>query len=300
SFLDNYVGDPDPIEHAQKILETLVSRLQSTEMELYHSVARLSYEEYEKWQKNALDRLSIEGAFLGMLQPLEAKELWEAISLVFPFIPYKSYELMTKNCVYLEDKKAHCFLQKTHRLGNALLLMVASQGEYNKNNMARQMVSALLQNEFFSELRTRQQTGYKIHNWARVVNNAICYGFSLQSSTYHPIDLLKRADCFLNEFANNLEERFSFSRFQILQDTLMTFWRRQRAQASKQEDRVFADRNLEMIKKLSYEKVLCNIKETFSIKNRKRVAILVEGREFSFPDKEEFSSIQYEIIEECG
>lgn len=300
SFLDHYVGDPDPIEHAQKILETLVSRLQSTEMELYHSVIGLSYEEYKKWQKNALDRLSIEGAFLGMLQPLEAKELWDSISLVFPFIPYKSYELMTKTCVYLEDQQAHCFVQKTHRLGNALLLMVASQGEYNKNSMARQMISSLLQNEFFSELRTRQQTGYKIHNWARVVNNTICYGFSLQSSTYHPIDLLKRVEYFLNDFTDALEERFSLSRFELLQDTLMIFWRRQKGQASKQEDRVFADRNLEMIKKLSYEKVLRNIRETFSIKNRKRVAVLVEGREFSFSDREELSSIQYEIIDECG
>ncbi len=300
SFLDQYAGDPDPIEHAQKILETLVSRFQSTEMELYYQVAKLSYKEYGIWQENALERLSIEGAFLGALQPLEAFEFWNGISLIFPFSPYKSYELMPRACVYLEDKKAHCLVRKTHRLGNALLLMVASKGEYNKNNMAKQLIVSFLQNEFFSELRTRQQTGYKIHNWARLVNNTICYGFSLQSSSYPSEDLLKRVEYFLDDLAKTLEERLPLSRFEVFRKTLTIFWKKQRTQASKQEDRVFADINLELIKRLSYEKLMEYMKETFCVENRKRVAILVEGRESISSDKESLSSIQYELIDKCG
>ncbi len=299
-FLDRYAGDPDPIEHVQKILETLVSRFQSTEMELYHEVSQFSYKEYQDWQENVLDRLSIEGAFLGTLQPSEAFELWKTISLVFPFIPYKSYELMPRTCVYLEDAEAHCLVRRTHRLGNALLLMVASRGEYSKNNMARQVIASLLQNEFFSELRTRQQTGYKVHSWTRLVNNTICYGFSLQSSTYHPADLLKRVDCFLDDFAKTLKERLSLSRFELIRDTLTTSWKKQRSQATKQEDRVFADGNIEMLKKLSYESLICYMQETFCIENRKRVAILLEGREFPPSDKGDLSSIRYEVIDKCG
>ena len=299
-FLDHYVGDPDPMDHAQKILETLVSRFQSTEMELYHKVSQFSYKEYEEWQENVLDRLSIEGAFLGTLQLFEAVDLWRSISLVFPFIPYKSYELVPRTCVYLEDEKAHCLIRRTHRQGNALLLMVGSQGEYNKNNMARQVISTLLQNEFFAELRTKQQTGYKIHNWTRLVNNTICYGFSVQSSTHHPVDLLKRVEYFLDGFARTLEERFPLSRFELLRETLMIYWKKQRSRASKQEDFVFAEGNLEILKKLSYENVICYMKETFCIENRKRVAILVEGREFYPSDKKELSSIQYEVIDKCG
>lgn len=298
-FLDNYIGDPDPAEYAQKILDTLISRFQSTEMELYHKVKQFPYKEYEDWQKKFLDRLSIEGAFLGHLNHSEALDLWQSISLDFTFIPYKSYELRPKTCVYLEDKQAHCMVKRTHRLGSALLLMIASQGESNKNNIARQLISSLLQNEFFSELRTRQQTGYKIHNWTRLVNNTICYGFSVQSSTYHPKELLERVDFFLDDFAKTIRERLSLSRFELFRETLAIYWKKQRGQASKQEDRVFADGNLERLKKLSYEELICYVQETFCIKNRKRVAVLVEGREVPPSDERELSYMQYEIVDKC-
>jgi len=298
-FLEQYAGDPDPMEHAQKILESLITGFQSTEMELYHNVAGFTYEEYGKWEKTIFDLACIEGAFLGNLRFAEAEEIWQRVRSVFPYTPYRSYDLIPKTCVYLEEKKAHCLFQKTHRQGNALLLMIASKGEYVKNGAAKQVIAALLQSEFFCELRTRQQTVYKLHNWTRIVNNAICYGFSLQSSTHHPLDLVKRVDAFLDDFSKNARDKCSIDRFEVLRETLMNSWKKHRRKASKQEERVFADRNLDMLQKLSYEKLLKTIEETFSLKNRKRIAVLIEGRDFSYSEKEDFSSIHYELIGEC-
>lgn len=297
NFLDHYEGDPDPIEHAHKILESLSMQFYSTEMQLYHTISKLTYLEHLAWQKPLFNRLSLEGAFLGSISALEAKELWNAIEGVFPFIPYKSYEVAPKASPYLEEGMAHYCAHRTHRLGNAVLFLISSRGQYAKNRVIHQIVSAFLQTEFFTELRTKQQTSYRLHSWTRVINNAVCYGFSLQSSTHHPLALLKRIEGFLECFAAEIVEKLSEEQFELLRETVSTYWKKMKNQANKQEDRFFADKNLEAVQKVSYESVLHNIQETFGVLNRKRLAILVEGRDFPPSDLEELFSMQYEPIQ---
>lgn len=296
-FLEHYEGDPDPIEYAHKILESLTTQFCSTEMQLYHAVSKTTYEEYFSWQTRVFDRLSLEGAFLGGIDEAKAKRIWEATAEVFPFIPYKSYEVTSKGSPYLEEKVARYWTQKTHRLGNALLFLISSRGEYAKNRVIHQIVSAFLQTEFFTELRTKQQTSYRLHSWTRVINNVICYGFSLQSSTHHPITLLKKVETFLSDLGNQVEERFSREQFEIFRESAITHWEKTKNQATKKEDRFFVDKNLEAVVKLSYEEVISNIQETFRIFNRKRLAILIEGRDFSATDREELFFMEYEPIE---
>ena len=293
-FLDHYEGDPDPIEHAHKILESLTTQFYSTQMQLYHTISKITYEEYLSWQAVLFNRLSLEGAVLGTIDQKEAKEIWRSIEEVFPFIGYKSYEVAPKGAPYLEERVSHYWTQRTHRLGNALLFLISSRGEHAKNRVIHQIVSAFLQTEFFTELRTKQQTSYRLYSWTRVINNAICYGFSLQSSTHHPILLLKRMENFVDDLARQAKDKFSEQQFEVLRHSIFLHWEKMKNQAVKKEDRFFAEKNLEDLMKISYEAVLRNIEETFQSINRKRLAILIEGRDFPVTDREEISSMGYE------
>lgn len=296
-FLDHYEGDPDPIEHAHKILESLTTQFYSTQMQLYHTLSKITYEEYLSWQEAVFERLSLEGAFLGTIDQVEAKKIWAAIAEVFPFVGYKSYEVAPKGTPYLEEGVSHYWSQRTHRLGNALLFLISSRGEYAKNRVIHQIVSAFLQTEFFTELRTKQQTSYRLYSWTRVINNAICYGFSLQSSTHHALTLLKRMENFVDDLAKQAKDRFSEKQFEVLKHSIVLHWEKMKNQATKEEDRFFAEKNLEAIMKISYEAVLRNIEETFQSVNRKRLAILIEGRDFPATDREELSSMGYESFQ---
>ncbi len=295
--LDIYSGDPPPIDYAHQILDSFLRPFYYTKMELYHTLLQLTFEEYERYEEKYFSQVFLEGAFLGGSSKEESLQIWEEISEVLDSKSYNSNKDRFKQFVFPEDAQAYLVMEKTHRRANALLLLI-EVGESTKEMLAiHKILTIVLQSEFFEELRTRQQTSYKLYTWNELMNQKICHCFALQSSTYTALDLLYRVERFLSDFSGSFKELLSHERFEVIRNTLIINEKIQKKSTEKSEDIIFIDESMESLRLLTYEKMIRVVEGVFSEENRKRIAILIEGSHQTVSTTENFYGIPYIPIE---
>lgn len=294
--MDGYPGDPLPMEYAHQILDSFLMPFHYTKMELYHTITALNFEDFEEFQDDYFKVMFLEGAFLGGVDRAQIQEVWKEVERIFDAQPYFFHKDRAKQFVFPKDQ-SYLVLQKTHRKGNALLLLIQSEEASKKLEAIYKILTVVLHSEFFQEIRTKQQTAYRLYTWSEQMNQKVCQCFGVQSSTHSPLDLLRRVEFFLKEFALASKEIFTRERFEGIRDTLILVGERQRNHMDKTEDLAFVDEAIEVLSKLTYEEVLEEISSVFSEENRKRIAILVEGRQSSVTQAEDYYTIPYLPIE---
>jgi insulysin len=291
-FLDSYAGDPEPLEYAHELLGSIFQPSSYTKMEIYHVIPDLCFQEFQEFGANYFKQLYIEGAFLGNLDTGGAMNLWKEIQSTLEATPYHVDFDKEENLVCFPDEA--CFiLQNTHRKGNALLLLLDAGEASVENWAAQKMIAALIQQEFFEELRTKQQTAYKLYNWSEHLNRCIFQCFAIQSSTHHPLDLLHRVETFLKNFLEEKEEKVNKERFELIKKTLVSNVQRQMQNIERQDDMDVLHKNMESIRALSYSQILDVLYTVFSKSNHKRMAILIKGNDVHSEWENEPRSIFY-------
>ncbi|KAI8926715.1 Metalloenzyme, LuxS/M16 peptidase-like protein [Entophlyctis helioformis] len=70
----------------------------------------------------------------------------------------------------------------------------------------QEVLSKLMKEPFFSELRTKQQTGYMVSSGSYQVDKHLFLHASVQSNAYDPRDLLARIELFYEQFQRELSE----------------------------------------------------------------------------------------------
>lgn len=268
--IHQYQGDPEPLEYAHSLQQSLFGL--HTEMEVYQYIPLLSYEDFADFQSQYLDTLHIEGALLGNLDPQVAVSLWQKVE----------HGLGSKVCSE-EPKQArlalpdlpcsHYLLQKTHRKGNALLLMIDAGSSSLDNWAVQKTLSSLLAQEFFEELRTRQQVAYKLYNWQEQFLGNIYQCFALQSSDYHPLDLLQRVELFLEKLVEKSNALITEKRFSVVQNALIG---KLEHQIEEEESEALVKSKINL-SRVTYEQILQSMQETFGKENHRRMALLIAG-----------------------
>lgn len=294
-FLCNYEGDPFPLEYAQQILDSCLSSFYYTKMELYQSMSNIFFADYKEFEKTCFNEVFIEGAFLGALSKEEASSLFEEIYSVFSFLPYDSYESQEREFVLPEESQSHLIFQKTHRKGNALLLLVLSKETDEKSLALHRILTIFLRNEFFNEIRTSQQIAYKLSSWSEFMLDHMCHCFSLQSSTYDPLYLLNKVEGFLGSMVGSLESKLTVEKMNLIQEALISKLEKQIKPEGRDKDNRSITNRIKTLKSIGYIDVLNGAKEIFSFENRKRIAILIEGKGSSELVEADFVGINYTL-----
>lgn len=295
--LDSYPGDPSPMDYAHQILDSLLRPSYYTRMELYHALLQMEFAEYEVFQKTYFQEIFLEGAFLGGTCEQQIVQLWEQISAILDVKSSNFAKDRSKMFIFPEDAQSYLIMQKTHRRGNALLLLIEAGKLEEDLEVIHKILTTVLHSEFFEELRTRQQTAYKLHTWQELMNQKICHCFGVQSSTHAPLDLLYRVEKFLHEFALNGEEILTRDRFEVIRESLIMNAQNQKNSANTSEDLAWLVQNLERLHSLRYEQVIQEIANIFSSENRKRIAVLIEGSHQVPYLSQDGGNIQYIPIE---
>lgn len=261
-LIDSYLGDPPLLDYAQEILDSLLNPAFSTQVEVYGALLEADFKEYKDFERSYFKQLFIEALVIGGDIQEQILELWKEILLA---LDAKAYQRPRKDhsgeFTFLDD---YVSFHKIDRSGNALLLFVEA-GESNTDlESIHKVLAVLLRTEFFYELRTKQQTAYQLHSWGNVLDEKICHYFFIQSSTHPPSDLLHRVEHFLNNFSDECKKLLSPERFEVIREGLIV--------QEKNED------VMESLKSLTYEQVLHQVSTVFSKDNRRRLAVLVEGK----------------------
>src|SRR5690606_14334228 len=76
----------------------------------------------------------------------------------------------------------------------------------HKTRAAMDVLSKGLEEPFFSELRTKQQTAYLVRNWGQEIERHLYAFLAVQSSSYNTRDLLARFELFLESNLRTLAQ----------------------------------------------------------------------------------------------
>src|SRR6185295_20343047 len=100
---------------------------------------------------------------------------------------------------------------------NALFYILQNDKADMKHRAAMELISAILQSDFYNQMRTRQQLGYIVQSLAVPGRQRLSLDFFIQSADYGPAELQKRVDDWLKNAAGILDHMSDddFQNFQI-------------------------------------------------------------------------------------
>lgn len=173
---------------------------------------------------------------------------------------------------------------------NALIL-TADCGEFTfKRRAAQEILSKGLEEPFFTELRTRQQTGYIVANWSQELERHLYSFFAIQSSSHDSRDLLSRFELFLESSIQHLKETvIPQERFKAIQAALVYKLEHPAENLPKMGavlhmlafdyDGAFdwIERRKEAIRDLTYEEFIECAHEFLGKQNPRRLALFING-----------------------
>jgi insulysin len=256
------------------------------------ALAHIKYEDLTNFAGHLWDSVYIEGMLYGNLNEQGAKEVSDVLrktfksSRSFPKKEHTKLQIAT-----LGEKENPVFLQLKSNLPSNAVILTMDVGAFDfKRRAAQEILSKGLEEPFFSELRTKQQTAYIVSNWAREIERELFNFFAIQSSTHEPRDLLSRFELFIESSLQNLqtevipEERFEMIRtalIQKLEDPAENLGKMGGLLAKfafdYDGDFKWLDKRIEGLKELSYED-FCSLAQDFLGKeNKRRFAVFVDG-----------------------
>lgn len=180
-------------------------------------LSKIDFDDFELFRKSLFSRSYVEGLLYGNLTKEEAKARWRELRMELASQSYPREEHEKPSVIQLPAEQGPFFVQtKTKQRGNAVLLML-EHGPFSYRRKAEvELLSTLLQEPFFDDLRTKQQTAYLVFNSHTEVENYLYSYFAVQSDSHDARDLLARFELSIEQslqrFISNPEARERFER----------------------------------------------------------------------------------------
>lgn len=250
----------------------------------------LTYAQFKEFCSTLWQEFYIEGVAYGYLEEAEARGLFERLEAKQREIyPVERHENLALNS--LEEQQDPLYLMRECDLPGNAVILAADCGPFSfKRYAALEILSKGLEEPFFSELRTRQQTGYLVRNTFREMERGLFAFFLVQSNTHDPRDLLARFELFLEGALQTLtssavtEERFETMRAACI--THLTHLAEGMPSMGELlstlsfeygADFQWVAKRIEALHELTYEEFVQCAQEFLGRENHKRLAICMRG-----------------------
>ena len=278
-------------KQARELLSSLVNQDKTTKKEKLAALETLRYEDFLLFHKKLFEKTYIEALFSGNLSLKSAESSWLDILRSVGKAPYPKSEHPKTKALRLPDEEGPFALNiETEVQGNAALLLIDEGNFTFERRAAQEILSSALQEAFFDTLRTKQRTGYIAQSSDAEFERRLYQYFLVQSNSHQPEDLLHRFELFLEEYRQDFSENISEERFETIRSgsisSLKTRYRNVRDKSAlwdrlafeEKGDFAFVEKRIQGLKDLNYDSFAALSEEFLSRENRKRVAILYEGK----------------------
>ena len=274
--------------------------------EMKKAYEAIDYEDLVRYHKQLFSQVYIEGVLFGALSEEKARAIKDKLLLSFDAKSYPKSHHREKNVLILpENRGPFEFIKKSKVLGNAICLAIQDGALNLKQELMQKGLATALETPFFDELRTKQQTGYVVHAGSTQFENQCLTYFVVQSSTHTPQELLARFDLFLEDFVKNIHTNVTKERFENLKDaalkslkqpmqtfdeassTLYSYGFNHHGQFNRREEAI------QIIENLTYEESIDFAKTFLSKQNKRRFAVLIEGK------SDAHDILKYESVRSC-
>lgn len=276
-------------KQSSELMMATLFKGQFTSQEKHAALKSLNYEDFLTSHQSFLDRIYLKALFAGNLSLKEAQGCWLDLLHTLPKAPFLKEEHPISYGINLAEGPFSIFLP-TEIQGHATTLLI-DLGAFSFETKAMQEIYLpVLKEAFFRELRTKQKTGYLAASPAFEKAGGLYQLFIVQSNSHEPTALLHRFELFLEEFLDALPETISASRFELLKKSALSSLEARHYNLEEKSflwnllafhykaDFTWVEKQKQAIEELTYERFLEQMPPLLSKKNKKRVAVLAEGK----------------------
>lgn len=250
----------------------------------------IDLQSFQDFALKLFKKTHLKGMIAGSLSRSEAEEIASQIeeklqpskgSWALPYYP--------KIRSFKQSKTPTKLTLNSKAQGNALLLVLETPNFSPQDRNCQQILSSAMWEAFFSELRTKQQTGYAIKSDSLDLYRHLYSFFALQSSTHSPEELLWRFEQFFEGYLRNLNiKEITSERFETLKQAQIDLLKQPPGSFSLYgellyklafdiEDFNWVTKRMAALEALSYDEFLAFSKALLGRQNKQRVAILLQG-----------------------
>lgn len=276
---------------AKELADSIVSLNKSTKQEKLRELHMLTYEDFLKFHHSLFETTYSQALFAGNLRLKEAESAWLDVIHYLGKSPYpKEAHPETKIVQFPSQSGPYKLSENTDVSGNATLLLIDEGPFTHEKRAAQDILNSVLKQAFFEELRTKQKTGYIAHSYGTEVEERLFQTFLVQSNSHQPEELLFRFEQFIEIFNDSLSEEIPLDRFDTLKtsliESLKTRFRNLKIKSTlwdtlafeKDCDFAFVEKRIDALNNLEYHDFLKIADEFLNRTNRKRLAVLFEGK----------------------
>ncbi|HEY4832145.1 MAG TPA: insulinase family protein, partial [Waddliaceae bacterium] len=197
-----------PLKQGSEVLLEILFKEFSGLQQKATALENVLYQPTLAFCKNVLQECYIEGVLYGNTSSEEAKNIWKMAKQILAAKPYPPSHHPKIELANLPSQDHPVYLTlKSQHPANALILTTDCGNFSFKRRAAQEILTKGLEEPFFSELRTRQQTAYLVSNWSQELERHLYSFFAIQSSSHDPRDLLARFELFIESSLQDLTDK---------------------------------------------------------------------------------------------
>lgn len=249
----------------------------------------ITYGEFMEFCDKLFEKGYLETLLYGNLNQAMSSEVSNFFKEKFQGAPYPIEEHYTKKVAVFDKKGPAYFVRKSRHPANVVILYLEAGSFSFEKQAALKVLSKAIEEPFFSELRTKQQTGYVVNNWADEIQKNLFAFFLTQSSSHDTRDLISRFELFFESSLTHLEEFLPKERFESVRSSLILSLQHppeametmgallHKLAFEYEADFAWRAKEIAALQELTYEQFLPFAKNFLGKENKKRLAVCVEG-----------------------
>lgn len=198
----------NPLKQGRELMWSILFKDFSSLEQKSAALKKVTYSQTSLFCKTVLKECYVEGMLFGNLTLDEANDAWKLIKKTLAFSAYPLNRHPKIALAHLPSHDHPAFLQMASNNPSNAVILTMDCGHFSfKRRAAQEILTKGLEEPFFSELRTRQQTAYVVANWSQEVERHLYSFFAIQSTSHDTRDLLARFELFVESSLQHLREK---------------------------------------------------------------------------------------------
>ena len=279
-----------PYKQALELFKSVQYNDYVLEKEKLAAIRKITHAKFSEWVKNLFNETFIEATLYGNMDLNDAKQASNLLLKSFDKGIYKKDDHFKQQVVILpQDSGPHFVDAFTKAQGNVAYLAIENDSFSFVERAAQQILMQAIEEPFYSNLRTQQQTGYLVFSYPEEVERMLFNFFAVQSNTHDPRDLLARFEEFIESFLQESKTELPKNEFLSIKKALITKYEEPAKNIKEMGELLFhlafkydgdflwIDKRVEGLKQVTYPEFLVLAKNFLGRENKKRLAILLKG-----------------------
>lgn len=284
TLLQNYLGNlaDEPFQQGIALIKETLSKSVAPYDKKAKTLEKLTFAQFESASEKMLKNLQLEGILFGNTTAAEAKALCRSLQQILQTL---SFDDVYRPAYFEERKGPTLYKKEIAQLGNFAALIIQDGCFSLEKEAALSLLTRGLTEPFFTELRSKQQTGYIVKNMSPSILGTLSEILFVQSTTYDPEELLFRFELFLEGF-NMDEEHFNALKASYIEE-LKAPEKSPLEKAEKLDKMAFLlqgdfswyEKQIKAAEDLSFEQFKSFTQSFLARSNKQRIALLLKGQQ---------------------